>query len=104
VAQKFRYWIVARHEGKNEQLLLENPLRIPIFTTSAQAIEFGGAVAQVMDKSLRVELWISKRKWPSRTLQYVEKPKAALFDPPISECQRAIFVKGRTRTIQLVRS
>jgi hypothetical protein len=39
--QKFIYWIVARHEGVNEQLLLENPLRIPVFTTSEKAGEFG---------------------------------------------------------------
>jgi hypothetical protein len=101
VAQKFRYWLVVTHRGVREKLFLESPLRVPIFSTSKQAAEFRGALIQIMDRSLRAEVWISKRKWPSRRLQYVENPKGALFDPPPSECRRAILMKPG-RTIKLV--
>jgi hypothetical protein len=95
--QEYRWVIKARYPEGSALLLLDSPLRYPIFTTSQTAKEFRRATAQMMDKSLPIRLEIVERKWPTRQWNdnYIDN-NPLFIDPPISECARAILmIKGR---------
>jgi hypothetical protein len=99
-----RWVIKARYPAGSALLLLDTPLRFPIFTTGEKAAEFRSSVAHMMNKALPIKLEIAERKWPMRRWKdnFVDN-NPLLIDPPLSECARAILMINGSDNVRLIR-